>query len=192
MFVEFFDLLYYFYQWRKYIMRFCDFFISYKIGLKGIKSSIPFTKLPLYRKIAVITTFTTGILAIILGLINQQNVAFVVLILGILLMIIFLTIDSTKKSLDTMLQEHYIPYSQNRINMVIDLLKNYNVFDNSSIDLLIVEAQDAQLRCDYFAPLKKPLKTLSTIIIPTPGNIKISFLLAAFFIALYSPISNLL
>ena len=34
-------------------MRFCDFFISYKIGLKGIKNSIPFTQLPLYRKIAM-------------------------------------------------------------------------------------------------------------------------------------------
>lgn len=28
-------------------MRFCDLFISYKIGLKSIKSTIPFTKLPL-------------------------------------------------------------------------------------------------------------------------------------------------
>lgn len=35
-------------------MRFCDLFISYKIGLKSIKSTIPFTKLPLYRKIFVI------------------------------------------------------------------------------------------------------------------------------------------
>lgn len=31
-------------------MRFCDFFISYKIGLKGIKNIIPYTQLPLYRK----------------------------------------------------------------------------------------------------------------------------------------------
>ncbi len=35
-------------------MRFCDIFISYKIGLKNLKNTIPFTKLPLYRKIAVI------------------------------------------------------------------------------------------------------------------------------------------
>lgn len=32
-------------------MRFCDLFISYKIGLKSIKSTIPFTKLPLYLQI---------------------------------------------------------------------------------------------------------------------------------------------
>ena len=37
-------------------MRFCDFFISYKIGLKGIKNSIPFTQLPLYLNIT--GTFT--------------------------------------------------------------------------------------------------------------------------------------
>jgi len=147
-------------------MRFCDFFISYKIGLKGIKSSIPFTKLPLYRKIAVITTFATGLLIIILNLINQKTPALIVLILGILLLIIFLAIDSTKKNLDTMLQEHYLPYSQSRMNMVTNLLREYNVYNNNSIDLLISEAQDAQLRCDYFAPLKKSLKALSAIIIP--------------------------
>lgn len=39
-------------------MRFCDLFISYKIGLKDIKSTIPFTKLPLYRKIAVVAIFS--------------------------------------------------------------------------------------------------------------------------------------
>ena len=42
-------------------MRFCDFFISYKIGLKGIKNSIPFTQLPLYRKIAIILIFVVAL-----------------------------------------------------------------------------------------------------------------------------------
>ena len=47
-------------------MRFCDLFISYKIGLKGIKSTIPFTKLPLYRKIFVIIFFASAIVSGIL------------------------------------------------------------------------------------------------------------------------------
>lgn len=42
-------------------MRFSDLFISYKIGLKDIKSTIPFTELPLYRKIFIII-FLTGII----------------------------------------------------------------------------------------------------------------------------------
>lgn len=49
-------------------MRFCDLFISYKIGLKDIKSTIPFTKLPLYRKIFVIILFASAIISFILSI----------------------------------------------------------------------------------------------------------------------------
>ena len=31
-------------------MRFCDLFISYKIGLKSIKSTIPFTNFPFIER----------------------------------------------------------------------------------------------------------------------------------------------
>lgn len=149
-------------------MRFCDLFISYKIGLKGIKSTIPFTKLPMYRKIAVIATFSTGIFGLIMNMINQQKIALVMIVLALLFIGIFLIIDSTKKNLKAMLQNHYKPYSQSRMNMVLNLLKSYNVdiTDNDVIDLLIEEAKQAQLYSDYFAPLKKPLKMLSAIVVP--------------------------
>ena len=32
--------------------------------------------------------------------------------------------------------------------------------------MLIEEAKQAQIQCDYIAPLKKPFKTLGAIIIP--------------------------
>ncbi|MFR7842858.1 MAG: hypothetical protein ACLU3U_07275 [Gallintestinimicrobium sp.] len=35
-----------------------------------------------------------------------------------------------------------------------------------SLDMLIEEAKQAQIQCDYIAPLKKPFKTLGAIIIP--------------------------
>ena len=54
-------------------MRFCDLFISYKIGLKGIKSTIPFTKLPLYRKIFVIIFFASAIVSGILLLFKRKR-----------------------------------------------------------------------------------------------------------------------
>lgn len=46
-------------------MRFCDLFISYKIGLKNIKNTIPFTKLPLYRKTFVIILLADEIISYI-------------------------------------------------------------------------------------------------------------------------------
>lgn len=92
-------------------MRFCDLFISYKIGLKGIKSTIPFTKLPLYRKVFVIILFASAIFSGILLMFKQTWASYIPIILGIISMLVFFIIDSLKKNLKVMLNEHYSPYS---------------------------------------------------------------------------------
>lgn len=92
-------------------MRFCDLFISYKIGLKGIKSTIPFTKLPLYRKIFVIIFFASAIVSGILLLFKLTLASYIPIALGALSFIIFIIIDSLKRNLEAMLDEHYTPYS---------------------------------------------------------------------------------
>lgn len=88
--------------------------------------------------------------------------------LGIISLIIFFIIDSMKRNLKVMLQQHYAPYSEKRMNMTINVLKDYGIeiqnFD--SLDMLIEEAKQAQIQCNYIAPLKKPFKTLGAIIIP--------------------------
>lgn len=149
-------------------MRFCDLFISYKIGLKTIKRTIPFTKLPLYRKIAVISTFAFIIISILLYLLKLYISAIIFLGSGIILFIAFIIIDSRKNNLEFMLKEHYLPYSKKRINMLIGILHEYEIDINNSkiIDLLIDEAEKAQTQSDYLLTLKKPFKTLSAIIIP--------------------------
>ena len=149
-------------------MRFCDLFISYKIGLKSIKNTIPFTKLPLYRKIFVIILFASAIVSGILLIFNQTWVAYIPMVLGIISLIIFFIIDSQKRNLEEMLKQHYTPYSEKRMNMTINVLKDYNIDikNPDSLDMLIEEAKLAQNQCDYIAPLKKPLKTLGAIIVP--------------------------
>lgn len=149
-------------------MRFCDLFISYKIGLKGIKNTIPFTKLPLYRKIAVIATFSITMLSALFFMFKLCVPGFIVLGIGIIFLMIFIFIDSRKKNLELMLKKHYSPYSQKRMNMVIDILKEYsiNAQNTNTLDLLIEEAQKAQVQCDYLLPLKKPLKIFGAIIFP--------------------------
>lgn len=149
-------------------MRFCDLFISYKIGLKGIKSTIPFTKLPLYRKIFVIILFASLIISAILLMFKPTWASYIPIVLGALSLIVFFIIDSLKRNLEIMLKEHYAPYSEKRMNMTIDVLKKYgiDIHNFDLIDLLIEEAKYAQIHCDYIAPLKKPLKTLGAIIIP--------------------------
>lgn len=149
-------------------MRFCDLFISYKIGLKNIKSTIPFTKLPLYRKIFVIILFASAIISGIFLFFRQTLASYIPIGLGILSFILFFIIDSTKRNLQVMLKKHCTPYSQKRMIMTINILKNYkiDIHNNASIDMLIEEAKLAQIQCDYIAPLKKSFKTLGAIIIP--------------------------
>lgn len=149
-------------------MRFCDLFISYKIGLKEIKSTVPFTKLPLYRKIAVIATFAITISSVTLLLLRLLMAGLITLLVGIISLIIFFIIDSRKRNLKIMLKDHYAPYSEKRMNMVINTLQNYkiDIHNFDSIDLLIEEAQNARIQSDYLAPLKTPIKILSAVIIP--------------------------
>lgn len=149
-------------------MRFSNFFISYKIGLKNIKSTIPFTKLPLYRKIFIILVFVLGVLGMLFAFFYCTTVSLLFSISLCVCVILSLVIDSTKKNQDEMLKKHYAPYSAERMSMVCDLLEQYNLktTDFEKIDLLIEEAKSAQTQCDYYDTLKKPLKTLSAIIIP--------------------------
>ena len=149
-------------------MRFCDLFISYKIGLKNIKSTIPFTKLPLYRKIFVIILFASTIISGILLIFQQTWASYIPIGLGALSLIAFFIIDSTKRNLKVMLQQHYVPYSEKRMNMTLNVLQYYkiDIHNPNSLDLLIEEAKLAQIQCDYIAPLKIPLKTLGAIIVP--------------------------
>ena len=149
-------------------MRFCDLFISYKIELKSIKSTIPFTKLPLYRKVFIIILLVGATFSGILCLIKQTWASYIPITLSLLSLIVFFIIDSRKRNLELMLKEHYIPYSKMRMNMTIDVLKKFdiNIENLDSLDMLIDEAKYAQIQCDYLSPLKKPLKTLGAIIIP--------------------------
>ena len=149
-------------------MRFCDLFISYKIGLKNIKSTIPFTKLPLYRKIFVIIPYVSIIIICILLILRQTLASYILIGLEALLFTVFFMIDSKKKNLEVMLKDHYAPYSEKRMLITINVLKKYeiDIHNNDLIDMLIEEAKLAQIQCDYITLLKKPLKTVGAIIVP--------------------------
>lgn len=145
-------------------MRFKDFFIEYKIGLKNIKAP----KLPKYRKIFIFLLSSLAILFIIFALLHNAIGAFIIVFILFLMMFGFSIIDSRKKNMEATLNNYYKPYSRNRMDMLKDLLNNYNIDinDKNKIDLLIEEAQNAQKQCDYLAPLKNSLKILAAIIFP--------------------------
>ena len=149
-------------------MRFSEFFISYKLGLKEIKTTIPFKEFPLCKKIYMILTFVLTVLGIIFAILDRPAISFAFLVTMIILLIVFLVTESRPKNLAHKLKTYFTPYSQERMEMVRKLLSNYNIqpSDSTKIDLLIEEAKSAQVQCDNFNTLKTPFKTLSTLIVP--------------------------
>lgn len=148
-------------------MRFCDLFISYKIGLKDIKSTISFTKLPLYRKIFIIILSVLLSLSLIFLFLNQCFYFHVSVTLVIFLVIVFYIIMYRKRDIKKILKNSYIPYSIKRMNIVIRILQEYNIDINDidSLNMLMDEAKLEQIKCDYLLSFKKPIKTLGAIIV---------------------------
>ena len=149
-------------------MRFCDFFIEYKIGLKDIKNLIPWAKLPLYRKISVVITFISATCIIIFGLLEIKLGVGIAMSNTLILMVIFSIIDASKKNLREMLDNHYSIYSKSRMLMLKNIFNKYNlnISDIDTINLLIVQAELAKAKNNPFLPIIKPLKTIGAIIIP--------------------------
>lgn len=85
-------------------MRFSELFISYKIGLKSIKSTIPFIQLPFYRKVAVLTTFSSTIISLILLIFKLYIPAIITFSIIIILMILFPFIEAKKTILNLCLK----------------------------------------------------------------------------------------
>lgn len=152
-------------------MRFCDLFISYKIGLKDIKSTIPFTKLPLYRKVFIIILLVLTSLSLTFTLFNQIFYIYVSVALVFFSIVAFYMLEYRTRDIKTILKNSYIPYSIKRMNMVIGILQKYNIDINDidKLNMLIDEAKHAQIQCDYLLQFKKPLKVLGASIVSIIG-----------------------
>ena len=149
-------------------LRFCDFFIEYKINVYSIKSTIPRRKLPRIRKIGITIAFIFLITILFFLIIKQFVITYIIFALFMLFLFIFIKIDSKKENMKLMLTEHYKPYSKMRQAALIELLRSYNLdySDKEKLTWLIQEAEKAKNECDVFSTLKTPIKTLSAIIIP--------------------------
>ncbi|MBO4291682.1 MAG: hypothetical protein J5898_07225 [Lachnospiraceae bacterium] len=148
-------------------MSFFVLFNDYKIRYKGIRKTIFFGKLPRYRKICIVSFFAFGILGALLIILKAVFWGIAVCGFAGFVVIIFCVLDLKKKNMETMLEEHYKPYSKRRMNMMIHLLDDYHVtINNKKIDLLISEAKCAQSDYDYISKIKKPIKLIAGSILP--------------------------
>ena len=148
---------------------FKNLFISYKIGLKNLGKPIPFHKNSLCMKILIIFSFICIIISIILSMFIQYLFLTIFFaILGIILLIIY-----DNNTLNYRLEECFIPYSEKRRKMIIDILKKYkiNTENLDSIDMLIEEAKFAQMESGIFEEFKIPFKRSRELIFVLFGTI---------------------
>lgn len=153
-------------------MRFNNFFIAYKIALKELKHPIEFDKLPLCLQICsilILIELAFVLISIIEAFLIPPHTVicpfeWTVSIL-VLTVLITLVISSRKSNLKYLLDTFQLPYSKKRMDALLNLLREHRIDykDNDILDLLIEEAERAQSQCDFLAPFKQPLKTLSTI-----------------------------
>lgn len=145
-------------------MTFSEFFTEYKIGLKNIRSRIPWRELPLYRKICLIILGILFIFSIIFFLIQNVLLGYIFTFAIIILSIIVIAIDSSKKNLEQNKKQFYSPYSRKRMRMLVQLLKKYHVeiTDLEKIDLLIQQAENCRDEYNPFLALKKSLKWIAS------------------------------
>ena len=144
-------------------MRFNEFFIEYKIGLKSIGNLIPWKDSPMYRKVfsiimlVVIVSFSLFEIVLIL-LTSQVYLPLFCVMIGIIVMmlIVLSIIDSSEKNVKRMLNNYYSTYSYKRMNMLKQIFQKYglNVTDSTTIDLLIKEAEMAQKKNCFIFPTK--------------------------------------
>lgn len=149
-------------------MRFCDFFIEYKLEMRNIKSTIPWRELPFYRKLAIIFIFINGVIGLISYILRHERALLVFMSIFIITLVFVIVLDFKKENQRKMLDDHYIKYSQKRMENLLKILCKYNIDINNTetLNLLIVQAKESKIKYDPFLSLIRPLKILGTTIIP--------------------------
>lgn len=134
-------------------MRFCDFFLEYKIGIKDVKNYSSWHKLPLYRKVLILLILIYLALIISLLYFEENSHLFISLIFFAVIYIIFSFLDSTKKNLRKMLDNHYIVHSQSHMAVLVNAFKKYelDIYNSYTIDMLIEQAESEKNKHNSFS-----------------------------------------
>lgn len=148
-------------------MRFCDLFDDYKNRLKEISSTIPFSQLPLYRKVFVIFNLIINVLGIVSLIFKRFAISWGVIVIDYIAITIFLIVDNRQKNQEILEKKFFQPYSEERIKMTVNILRRHgiDINDLDKIDRIISEAQIAQNKCDYYKRTKMFCKIFAGIIL---------------------------
>lgn len=147
-------------------MRFCDFFIEYKLKVLGISSYIKFRDMDKYKLVGLGNSIFSITIGVILYLLSKSAYGYFYAISAIG-MIITLALAGRKKEREKMLNCHYKPYSMKRMRAFLELLGDYGVDynDEKKMNMLIEQADLAKERYSIIKGIKSPISAVSTYIV---------------------------
>lgn len=149
-------------------MRLKDLCYEYGTELKENKGEIMWSEMPLVKKIVFIIYATISLIGLIISMNNSQR-GVCILFVTLFGLIVFNRIWESKiKNRKRVLEKEMKPDSENRMKMLIGLLKKYNIeyTDKKIIELLILRAEEEREQYDYLKPLYLPVKGLGQIVVP--------------------------
>lgn len=151
-------------------MRFCDFFISYKILLKGESNFIKWRDLPLYRKVGIVIMFIMAVVLIASATFKNIDgrVPFAILVATMLFLGIMQYICSKKDKMEEMLDKHYKTFSESHMREFCNLLKQYGIDYKNEDELMRLYKQCELELIEYnpFTEIKKAMHILYAAIVP--------------------------
>lgn len=147
-------------------MRFCDFFIEYKLKVLGISSYIKFRDMDKYKLVGLGISIFSITIGVLLYLLSKSVFGYFYAISAIS-MIITLALAGRKKEREKMLNCHYKPYSKKRMRAFLELLSDYGVDynDEKKMNMLIEQADLAKERYSIIKGIKSPISAVSTYIV---------------------------
>lgn len=151
-------------------MRFCDFFIDYKIRIRDVRSTIPWKDMPRYRQYFLSAFMVLSVVLCAIQVFWKQQVLPTFICLGVMAIVlgIFVAMDSKKKNQLHLLENHYSKVSRQRMQIVHDVMEKYDIdwTDDKKIDLLIEQAKKEKQMNDPFTDLMRAGKLLVSLVVP--------------------------
>lgn len=144
-------------------MRFCDFFLEYKLKVLSISPYIKWKDMEKYKLfgLGIYLLLTVG------GLISflfNLNLAIILFLLATVSILITVLLAERKEEKQRMLEKHFKPYSRERMRALFKLLKEYGIDyrDEKKMNMLIEQADLASGKNCLFKGIKPSVKYACT------------------------------
>lgn len=147
-------------------LRFCDFFIEYKLKVLSIDARVKFKDIAKYKWIGMAISIIAMIFGLVFIFIDSEYLG-IFYVVSLTSLFVTFRLSERKKEQMYMLTNYYKPYSQRRLQAFGALLKEYGIHykDTDKLKMLIEQAELARNKYSVVKGIKSPISATCTYII---------------------------